>query len=64
MKLLLYTAENEVDQLLMLVPEDYDEDQANTEADDFLPGATLETYFELIDDPDKYKVGKYRPYVG
>lgn len=64
MKLLLYTSENEVDQVLMLVPDDYDEDQADTEVNDFLPGATLETSFEMIDDPDKYKIGEYRPYIG
>ena len=64
MKLLLYTAENEVDHVLMLVPDDYDEDQADTEANNFVPGSTLALVVELDELPDKWLIGEYRPYIG
>ena len=62
MKLLLYAAEGEVDQVLMVVPDEFDGKFADGEADDFLNGCFLVSQVQILDDDPDF--AKYRPYVG
>jgi hypothetical protein len=63
-KLLLYTCEL-VDNVLMLVPEDWDEDRALAEAEGMVGEAMeLEDTYDFTDEWLAEKIGYYRPYVG
>lgn len=64
-KLLLFTAPDEVDQVIMIVKDDdYDPDEVEIKADNHVSGATLDCEIRLAFDPDLPRVGFLRPYVG
>lgn len=58
---LLYFAGSDIDEVLMVVPDDYDQDFAEKTAADFISGASLENEIDL---PDDRGLSHYRPYVG
>jgi len=64
MKLLLFVpeSENEIDEVLMVVPDDYDRETAQSEADDMLGEASLEAEVDVIGSTSGFS--NYRPYVG
>lgn len=61
-KLLYFVAPDEVDEVLLVVPEDYDQDFAEKTANDYLPGAELESEYRLA--AGTVAVAEYRPFVG
>lgn len=67
MKLLLYRShkENEIDEVLILVPADYDSERAQEAADDSIPDAYLAASFDVEGEfAACQQVSEYRPYIG
>ena len=62
MKLLYWTDPEEVDELLMVVPDDYDMDLAANKAEEHLAGAELENWYHI--ETDAIMPDRYRPFVG
>ncbi len=65
MKLVLYSVPEQVDEVLMLVPDDYDEAYAADEAAAYLgvEAEALKVEF-VLDVEDAPASSMYRPYVG
>jgi hypothetical protein len=65
-KLLLYVDDEQVDQILMVVPDNYDKEVADEEARNFLSGDAYlkESWDTGKDDTMHYSTGEYRAYVG
>lgn len=61
MSKLLYFIGTGIDELLMVVPDDHDEEFAETTAAEFIDSPVLANEFELDED---YGLSHYRPYVG
>lgn len=61
MKLLLITSEGEVDQILMVVPDDYKPREALEECDGLLQDPVIEL---AVDIDDNHAFSLYRPYTG
>jgi len=62
MKLLLYAAQEGIDQALMVVPEEYDREMADQEATDFLGECNRVSEVRIWDDDLDFS--NYRVYVG
>lgn len=66
MRLLLITSDddNSVDQILVVVPDDYNPKEVEKEAEDHLDGAcSIEKDIDIGDEA-KYAFSEYRMYVG
>jgi len=65
-KLLLFVPEgdNQIDEVLMAVPNDYDREYAQTEAADALDGAAILAEEMDVQGDGVLGLSEYRPYVG